>query len=293
MRLLFRSPFPSSFRNAGFFPFSLLALCLLVSCSLPLKPAPPPPSPPHAAHKKPSMESLNRLHFLQALSQKHYREALEIAKRIHNPTERESFVLLAEREWNYTRGELLNDLFDKEDYAGAYEEILKIRTLSVRDYTNSLLVLKPLVLSRFFRHAIHVNNEKYAIQTMNQLQPFKKYSFRPLVAGAYAHWSLRRYHQGRYFDAILLARQSLSADSKNKLAQTVISRVGVLNDRIISKGLIAYRHQKIHSAIQYWNKSLKIDPSNEKVKKYILEAQGILNKIRTLKNQDGPHTPPT
>jgi tetratricopeptide (TPR) repeat protein len=294
MKFAFRPDFVSSFRKSGILVFLFVWEVGLAGCSLPLPPPSKPVFSPHPIVKeKRSAQPLLLTRVLSEISQKNYRTALTLARRLHTPSERTTLILLIEGEWSLDRQRRVIDLFDKRNDSSAYEELQKIEKTNNQDYMTCLLILKPHNLSRYLLHVIRSGQEKAAIRMMKQLQPYKQMSFGSIVSVAYVHWAFRRFHQDRFHDALFLARQSQSVNPNNKLAQSVITRVITIENKYISRGMLAYRHQKIHLAINDWQQALNIDPSNTKVKEYILQAQGILKKIRNLKDHPAVHNKPT
>jgi len=262
----------------GFLPI------FLFGCSTPVLP-PVHVSSFHIKKTKPKpSQSLIRSRLLKDLSRGDYSMALANANRLPDKNERLALAALIRRERNVGQKNQLGGLISRGDNPGALKLLVRIQKQSTTDYRNDLVELDPDLLSHYLLWMIHSGQEKQAIRIMKLVQSDKYARFRWMTSSAYARWSARRFHQKRYRDALLLSHQSLSINPKNDLAKSVVSRILVLRDQLTTKGLIAYRHQKIHSAIAFWRKALDMDPSNPQLKGYILEAEGILGKLRLLKN---------
>ncbi|MDA8027966.1 MAG: hypothetical protein M0Z25_03160 [Nitrospiraceae bacterium] len=264
------------------FSFSLLFLLVLsgcVSAPLPENPPPPPLPPRTILIDTPASKAVKAL----LLGQE--KKALLLARTIRNKQERESLLNLI-RQWSLDRqSDAIRSDFSDGHRAEALSLLLALREKSPGMYTNLLLEIPPGTLSWVLHHEIHTGQEQLAVRTMKLLQPFKRTSFLPTISLAYSHWGFRRFWQHRYHASLNLANQALNADPANKNAISLKKRVLAIRDTLVSRGLVAYRHQHLPKAIRLWEMALSIDPSNEDTKNYILKAEELLKKVRHLEGQ--------
>lgn len=264
------------------FSFSLLFFLVLSGCvSAPLPENPPsPPLPPRTILiDTPASKAVKAL----LLGQE--KKALLLARTIRNKQERESLLNLI-RQWSLDRqSDAVRSAFSDGHRAEALSLLLALKEKSPGMYTNLLLEIPPGTLSWVLHHEIHTGQEQLAVRTMKLLKPFKRTSFLPTISLAYSHWGFRRFWQHRYHASLNLANQALNADPANKNAISLKKRVLAIRDTLVSRGLVAYRHQHLPKAIRLWEMALSIDPSNEDTKNYILKAEELLKKVRHLEGK--------
>jgi len=264
------------------FTFSLLFFLVLSGCVSPPLPEipPPPPLPPRTILiDTPASKAVKAL----LLGQE--KKALLLARSIRNKQEREALLNLI-RQWSLDRqSDTIRSDFSDGHRAEALSLLLALREKSPDVYTRLLLEIPPGTLSWVLHHEIHTGQEQLAVRTMKLLQPFKRTSFLPTISVAYSHWGFRRFWQHRYHASLNLANQALNADPANKSAISLKKRILVIRDTLVSRGLVAYRHQHLPKAIRLWEKALSIDPSNDDTKNYILKAEELLKKVRHLEGQ--------
>ena len=264
------------------FSFSFLFFLFFSGCvSAPLPEIPPPPPlPPRTILiDTPASKAVKAL----LLGQE--KKALLLARTIRNKQERESLLNLI-RQWSLDRqSDTIRSDFSDGHRTEALSLLLALKEKSPGMYTNLLLEIPPGTLSWVLHHEIHTGQEQLAVRTMKLLQPFKRTSFLPTISVAYSHWGFRRFWQHRYHASLNLANQALNADPANKSAISLKKRVLAIRDTLVSRGLVAYRHQHLPKAIRLWKMAQSIDPSNEDTKNYILKAEELLKKVKHLEGQ--------
>jgi len=275
--------FPGIWRKLS--PFSgFFLLCFLLSSGCveaPITKNPPPHPPPPRTVLVDTEASLA----VKALLLGQEKKALVLAKSIRNKQEQESLLNLI-RQWDLDRqADLVRKEFGQGHRPEALALLLSLQSKSPERYRNLLLELPPGTLFWLLHQEIHTGQEQLAVRSMKLLQPYKRTPFLPTISLAYSHWGFRRYRQHRYHASLNLANQALAADPANKGALSLKKRLLAIRDAIVSRGLVAYRHQHLPKAIRLWKMALSIDPSNEEAKKYILKAKELLNKVRNLEGQ--------
>ncbi len=264
------------------FTFSFLFFLISSGCvSAPLPENPPPPPPP----PRKILIDTQASKAVRALLLGQEKKALLLARTIRNKQDREALLNLI-RQWSLDRQcDTIRANFSDGHRTEALNLLLALKEKSPERYTSLLLEIPPGTLSWVLHHEIHTDQEKLAVRTMKLLQPFKRTSFLPTISVAYSHWGFRRYWQHRYRASLNLANQALNADPANKSAISLKKRTLAIRDTLVSRGLVAYRHQHLPKAIRLWEMALSIDPSNEDTKNYILKAEELLKKVKHLEGQ--------
>lgn len=268
---------PALLRHASWGGVVLFA-SLLSACTFPETSPPSPLSPVSSSALPPSEPTVNLV--MEALANKDFTEARIRIERMPPSRDRKLLSsLLGETEKSDLILRVLLGVSHPSTYPLA-EPSERLYTLSPEIFHSFFLSLSNSGQKKILQELIENGKERLAIRIVHQLHTYQGDT--PLIASAYAHWAQRREKENRLFDARGLARQALKMSPRNSLAHSVDRKIEKLRREKITEGLLAYRHRHLHQAIALWEEARAIDPSQEEPKRYILKAQAILEKIRSL-----------